>query len=66
MLVAQHPPATGQGLLVELTGALQVAQGLAGGGQVAHRGQSVGVVVTQHLPPCGQSLLEQLAGALQV
>jgi hypothetical protein len=44
VVVAQYPPVAGQGLLKQLAGALEVAKGVAGRGEVVHRAKGVGVV----------------------
>jgi hypothetical protein len=40
MVLAKHPSASGEGLLVQLAGTVQVAQGATGLGEVADRGQT--------------------------
>lgn len=66
MVVAQQAPAGGQGLLLELAGALQVAEGCEGLGEVVHRRQGVGVVLAEHPSVGGQSLLVEVVGASEV
>jgi hypothetical protein len=37
VLVAEHPPKTDQSLLVEVAGAMEIAQGPVGSGEIVHR-----------------------------
>jgi hypothetical protein len=53
VIVAQHSPEADQGLLVQLVGAVQVAEGPAGLGEVVHRVQGLGVIVAKQSPPAG-------------
>jgi hypothetical protein len=66
VVVAEHLPTAGQGLLKEVAGAGDVAEVPAGQGKVVHRGERVGVVVAEHPPAGGQGLIVQLAGAGEV
>ena len=51
---------------MQLVGALQIAQGLAGQCEIVYRGQGVGVVVAQDPPEAGQGLLVEVVGALEI
>ena len=64
MVVAEHPPAPGEGVLVQLAGLLVLAQREQVDGEVAGRGEGVGVVVAEHPPAAGEGVLVQVAGLL--
>jgi hypothetical protein len=50
VVVAEDPPIAGEGLLLEVAGAVGVAQLLEDLGEVAQRSQSGGVVVSSNKP----------------
>jgi hypothetical protein len=58
VVLAQHSPAGGQDLVVQVARALRVAEGLAGRGEIAHRRKGVGVIVAQHSPIARERLFE--------
>jgi len=66
VVVAEHPPRDGEGLLVQFAGGLEVAEVPEGVGEVVHRVEGVGVVLPEDPAVAGQRLLVQLAGALEV
>ena len=65
MVGPQHAQDLGQVLLVQVDGLLEPARRLIGGGEVAPRGQGVGVVWAQDALAVGQVLLEQADGLLE-
>ena len=62
MVVAQHPPPGGQGLLVQGAGALKVSDGRKRLREFVHRLEGVGMVGAEHPPTAGQGLLKQRQG----
>jgi hypothetical protein len=66
VILAEDPPAVGQGLLEQLVGALEVPQLSEGQGEAIHRLEGVAVAVGQHPLAGGQGLLVELVGAAKV
>ena len=64
VVVAQHPAAPGQGVLVECAGLLILAQRAQIGGEVVGRGEGVGMIVAQHPAEAGEGVVLELAGPL--
>ena len=65
MVGSQDALAVGQGPLVQVDGLLEFARVLVGGGEVAPRGQGVGVVGPQHAQAVGQGPLVQVDGLVE-
>ena len=66
MVLAEHPPPVGEGLLVQRDGPAQIPRLLVGVGEVVAGGQRVRVVLAQHPPPVGEGLLVQRDGPAQI
>ena len=66
MVVAQDAAATGQGVVVQVAGGLELAERAQVDGQVMGGVQGVGVVVAQHAAATGQGVVVQVAGGLEL
>ena len=64
MVLAEDPAAAGEGVLVEVAGLLVLAQRAQVVGEVAGRGEGVGVVVAEDAAAAGEGVLVEGAGLL--
>jgi hypothetical protein len=61
VVVAEDPASAGQGVLIQLTGRLVLAQLLQGVAEAGRRGEGVWMIVAEHAAGTGQGVLVELA-----